>query len=37
MRTGFKWFIVILILLMLAMLFGPPLFGLFFGAGFDPS
>lgn len=36
MRRGFKWFIAGLILTMLVLMFGPPLFGLFFGAGFDP-
>jgi hypothetical protein len=37
MRSGFKWFIVIMLLTMLVLLFGVPLFGLVFGPGFDPS
>jgi hypothetical protein len=37
MRGGFKWLLAILFLALLVMMFGPALFGLFFGAGFDPS
>lgn len=36
MRTGFKWLIAILVLAILVMMFGIPLFGLLFGPGFDP-
>lgn len=33
MRTGFKVFIVILVLALLALIFGPPLLMLFSGGG----
>lgn len=36
MRTGAKIFIALLFLAIIALVFGPPLIGLFFGAGFDP-
>jgi len=36
MRPGFKIFLALLILAVLAMVFVPPLLGLFFGGGFDP-
>lgn len=37
MRPGFKWIIGLLLLAVVVMLFGVPLYGLLFGAGFDPS
>lgn len=36
MRPGFKWLIGLLILAVIVMVFGVPLFGLLFGPGFDP-
>ena len=36
MRPGFKWLIAILLLSIVVLLFGVPLFGLLTGAGFDP-
>ena len=36
MRTGAKWFIALMLLAILVMVFGVPLFGLMFGPGFDP-
>jgi len=36
MRPGFKWLIGLLILAVIVMVFGVPLFGLVFGPGFDP-
>jgi len=36
MRSGFKWLIALLLLAVIVMVFGVPLFGLVFGPGFDP-
>lgn len=36
MRPGFKWLIGLLILSIIVLVFGVPLFGLLFGPGFDP-
>lgn len=36
MRPGFKWLIAILLLSILALTVGVPLWGLVFGGGFDP-
>lgn len=37
MRPGFKWLVALLLIAVVVMLFGVPLFGLIFGGGFDPS
>lgn len=36
MRSGFKWLIALLLLSILVLTVGVPLFGMIFGGGFDP-
>ena len=36
MRPGFKWLIALLLLSIVVLMVGVPLWGLMFGPGFDP-
>lgn len=36
MRPGFKWLIALMLLAIVVLLFGVPLYGLLVGPGFDP-